>query len=59
MTTIERLLGILEVKRLVLPTPKNAKSIWINKFGFSQMEEQQVGCLSKFVSLISPQIAIF
>lgn len=42
MTTIERLLGVLSVDRLVLPTAKNAESIWINKFGFRRMEDQQV-----------------
>jgi len=43
MTTIERLLGVLSVGRLVLPTSKDTESIWINKFGFSRMDDEQVG----------------
>jgi hypothetical protein len=42
MTTIERLLGVLSVERLVLPTAKENESIWINKFGFRRMEEEKV-----------------
>lgn len=42
MTTIERLLGVLKVERLVLPAAKDAESVWVNKFGFSRMEDAQV-----------------
>ena len=42
MTTIERLLGVLNVERLVLPAAKNAESVWINKFGFNWMDDTQV-----------------
>jgi hypothetical protein len=42
MTTIERLLGVLNVERLVLPAAKNAESVWINKFGFSRTDDAQV-----------------
>lgn len=42
MTTIERLLGVLNVERLVLPASKNAEFVWVNRFGFSRMEDAQV-----------------
>lgn len=42
MTTIERLLGVLKVERLVLPAAKDAESVWVNKFGFSRMEDAHV-----------------
>lgn len=42
LTTIERLLGVLSVGRLVLPTSEDTELIWINKFGFSRMTDEQV-----------------
>lgn len=42
MTTIERLLGVLKVERLVLPVAKNAEFVWVNKFGFNRMDDAQV-----------------
>jgi len=42
MTTIERLLGVLKVERLVLPAVKDAESVWVNTYGFSRMEDTQV-----------------
>ncbi|KAG0612149.1 hypothetical protein M758_6G005900 [Ceratodon purpureus] len=53
MTTIERLLGVLSVDRLVLPTAKNAESIWINKFGFRRMEDQQLAKICTTIRLLT------
>lgn len=39
---IERLLGFLNVENLVLPAAEEAESLWINKFGFTNMSEEQV-----------------
>ncbi|CAH8358998.1 unnamed protein product [Eruca vesicaria subsp. sativa] len=39
---IERLLGTLNVKELVLPAADEAKSIWTDKFGFTKMTEEEV-----------------
>ncbi|KAL0771470.1 hypothetical protein Bca101_036621 [Brassica carinata] len=39
---IERLLGSLNVKQLVLPAADEAKSIWTDKFGFTKMMEEEV-----------------
>ncbi|KAH9326064.1 hypothetical protein KI387_006242, partial [Taxus chinensis] len=38
---IERLLGFLNVENLVLPAAEEAESLWINKFGFTNMSEEQ------------------
>ena len=60
MTTIERLLGVLSVERLVLPTAQETESIWINKFGFRRMDEEKVSASnvpkapSQFVTEIFP-----
>ncbi|KAG0622499.1 hypothetical protein M758_3G101300 [Ceratodon purpureus] len=42
MTTIERLLGVLNVERLILPAAKNAETVWVNKYGFSRMDDAQL-----------------
>ncbi|KAK3175548.1 hypothetical protein Dsin_033196 [Dipteronia sinensis] len=42
---IEKLLGFLHVKTLVLPSASEAESIWTNKFGFNKMAEEE---LNKF-----------
>ncbi|XP_010510707.1 PREDICTED: uncharacterized protein LOC104786928 [Camelina sativa] len=39
---IERLLGFLNVKHIVLPAADEAKSIWTDKFGFTKMTEEEV-----------------
>ncbi|EOA26504.1 hypothetical protein CARUB_v10022553mg [Capsella rubella] len=39
---IERLLGFLNVKYIVLPAADEAKSIWTDKFGFTKMTEEEV-----------------
>ncbi|GAY58706.1 hypothetical protein CUMW_189010 [Citrus unshiu] len=38
---IEKLLGFLNVKTLVLPSASEAQAIWTNKFGFSMMTEEE------------------
>ncbi|XP_023541426.1 uncharacterized protein LOC111801612 [Cucurbita pepo subsp. pepo] len=39
---IERLLGYLKVKNLVLPAADEAESLWINKFGFTKLAPEEV-----------------
>ncbi|KAK1291081.1 Histone-lysine N-methyltransferase ATXR5 [Acorus calamus] len=39
---IERLLGFLNVKHLVLPAAGEAESIWTNKFGFTKITQDQL-----------------
>jgi N-acetylglutamate synthase-like GNAT family acetyltransferase len=39
---IERLLGFLNVKHIVLPAADEAKSIWTDKFGFTKMTDEEV-----------------
>lgn len=39
---IERFLGFLNVKNLVLPAADEAESLWINKFGFSKLPPEEV-----------------
>lgn len=39
---IERLLGFLNVKTLVLPAAEEAEAIWTQKFGFQKMNPDQV-----------------
>jgi N-acetylglutamate synthase-like GNAT family acetyltransferase len=53
MTTIERLLGVLSVGRLVLPTSKDTESIWINKFGFSRMDDEQLSTICTTIRLMT------
>ncbi|KAJ9178037.1 hypothetical protein P3X46_009955 [Hevea brasiliensis] len=40
-TCIEKLLGFLNVKNLVLPAAEEAESIWTNKFGFSKLTQEE------------------
>ncbi|KAF9598034.1 hypothetical protein IFM89_023781 [Coptis chinensis] len=40
-TCIERLLGFLNVKNIVLPSTEESKSIWTNKFGFKKISPDQ------------------
>ncbi|XP_073392800.1 uncharacterized protein [Physcomitrium patens] len=53
MTTIERLLGVLSVERLVLPTAKNTESIWINKFGFSRVPDDELKKICTTIRLMT------
>ncbi|KAF5750960.1 hypothetical protein HS088_TW03G01300 [Tripterygium wilfordii] len=39
---IERLLSTVKVAKLVLPATKEAESIWMNRFGFRKMSEEQL-----------------
>ncbi|XP_068640064.1 uncharacterized protein [Aristolochia californica] len=39
---VERLLGILNVKNLVLPAAEEAESIWTNKFGFEKINAERL-----------------
>ncbi|KAJ0260155.1 Acyl-CoA N-acyltransferase with RING/FYVE/PHD-type zinc finger domain-containing protein [Hirschfeldia incana] len=39
---IEKLLGSLNVKHLVLPAADEAKSIWTDKFGFTKLTEEEM-----------------
>ncbi|XP_052186436.1 uncharacterized protein LOC127797506 isoform X2 [Diospyros lotus] len=39
---IENLLGLLNVKKLVLPAAYEAECIWTNKFGFEKMTEEEL-----------------
>ncbi|KAK1552533.1 hypothetical protein Q3G72_018828 [Acer saccharum] len=41
LSCIEKLLGFLHVKNLVLPSASEAASIWTNKFGFDKMTEEE------------------
>ncbi|KAF9599022.1 hypothetical protein IFM89_033367 [Coptis chinensis] len=41
-TCIERLLGFLNVKNIVLPSAEESKSIWTDKFGFKKISPDQV-----------------
>uniref|UniRef100_A0A6N2KPL2 PHD-type domain-containing protein n=1 Tax=Salix viminalis TaxID=40686 RepID=A0A6N2KPL2_SALVM len=41
-TCIEKLLGCLNVKNLVLPAAEEVESIWTNKFGFSAITQDEL-----------------
>ncbi|KAJ6715688.1 AUTOIMMUNE REGULATOR [Salix koriyanagi] len=41
-TCIEKLLGFLNVKNLVLPAAEEVESIWTNKFGFSAITQDEL-----------------
>ncbi|XVF46788.1 hypothetical protein PTKIN_Ptkin03bG0056400 [Pterospermum kingtungense] len=41
-TCLEKLLGFLNVKNLVLPAADEAESIWTNKFGFSKINQEEL-----------------
>jgi len=49
--SIERLLGVLRVDRVVLPAAEGAEGIWLNKFGFSKMANDQVCLYFLYVEL--------
>ncbi|EOA26575.1 hypothetical protein CARUB_v10022635mg [Capsella rubella] len=48
---VENLLSSLNVENLVLPAAEEAESIWIKKFGFTRMAEQQLQEYQKEVQL--------
>ncbi|XP_057860467.2 uncharacterized protein LOC131069144 [Cryptomeria japonica] len=52
---IERLLGFLNVENLVLPAAEEAESLWINKFGFTNMSEEQFQMYRKDLQIMSFQ----
>ncbi|XP_022731997.1 uncharacterized protein LOC111286350 [Durio zibethinus] len=41
-TCLEKLLGFLKVKNLVLPAADEAESIWTKKFGFSKITQEEL-----------------
>ncbi|CAN8285595.1 unnamed protein product [Cochlearia groenlandica] len=49
---IEKLLGFLNVKHLVLPAAEEAKSIWTDKFGFTKMTHEEVNEYRKDFSVM-------
>ncbi|KAL5081837.1 hypothetical protein RYX36_010258 [Vicia faba] len=49
---IERLLGHLSVKTLVLPAADEAKSIWTNKFGFTKLEHDEINNYKRFYHMM-------
>ena len=52
---IEKLLGFLNVENLVLPAAEEAESIWISKFGFTEMSEDQFYEYRKDLQIMSFQ----
>lgn len=40
--SIERLLGVLNVERLILPAAEGAEGIWVKKFAFSKLSDEEV-----------------
>lgn len=52
---IERLLGFLNVENLVLPAAEEAESIWISKFGFTEMSEDKFDEYRKDLQIMSFQ----
>jgi len=42
LSIVEQLLIKLKVKFLILPADEDTQSIWINKFGFTKMTDEQV-----------------
>ncbi|XP_058779758.1 uncharacterized protein LOC131653585 [Vicia villosa] len=49
---IERLLGSLSVKKLVLPAADEAESIWTNKFGFTKLEHDEINNYKRFYHMM-------
>ncbi|XP_068637073.1 uncharacterized protein [Aristolochia californica] len=45
---IENLLSSLKVRNLILPAAEEAKSIWTNKFGFTEMTEESLRQYSRY-----------
>ncbi|KAJ7298823.1 hypothetical protein O6H91_Y392000 [Diphasiastrum complanatum] len=39
---VERLLGILQIRQILVPAAEGAEGIWLRKFGFSQMPHKQL-----------------
>ncbi|BAT90492.1 hypothetical protein VIGAN_06174600 [Vigna angularis var. angularis] len=49
---IEGLLGSLKVKRFILPAAGEAESIWINKFGFTKLVQDQINDYWKYYHMM-------
>ncbi|KAK7261284.1 hypothetical protein RIF29_27593 [Crotalaria pallida] len=49
---IERLLGSLNVRQLVLPAAEEAESLWTNKFGFTRLSEEEINSHKKFYPIV-------
>ncbi|KAE9587971.1 putative histone acetyltransferase chromatin regulator PHD family [Lupinus albus] len=45
---IERLLGSLNIRKLILPAAEEAESIWTNKFGFTKLSQEEINSHRKF-----------
>ncbi|XP_010267307.1 PREDICTED: uncharacterized protein LOC104604586 [Nelumbo nucifera] len=52
---IERLLGFLNVKTLVLPAADEAESIWTEKFGFTKIPQDELSNLRKDCQMMTFQ----
>ncbi|XP_068668445.1 uncharacterized protein [Aristolochia californica] len=50
---IESLLSSLNVRSLILPAAEEAKSIWTNKFGFTEMTEESLRQYSRYNQITS------
>ncbi|KAJ7981075.1 putative Acyl-CoA N-acyltransferase with RING/FYVE/PHD-type zinc finger domain [Quillaja saponaria] len=49
---IEKLLGSLNVRHLVLPAAEEAESIWTNKFGFQKLNQDQLNKYKKHYQMM-------
>ncbi|KAI4322336.1 hypothetical protein L6164_022041 [Bauhinia variegata] len=49
---IETLLGSLKVRHLVLPTADETESIWINKFGFAKLDQDEMNNFKKYYQMM-------
>ncbi|CBI17124.3 unnamed protein product, partial [Vitis vinifera] len=54
-TCIERLLCFLQVNSLVLPAAEGAESLWINKFKFHKMEQEELNHLCRDFQMMTFQ----
>ncbi|CAL0324196.1 unnamed protein product [Lupinus luteus] len=45
---IQRLLGSLNIRQLILPAAEEAESIWTNKFGFTKLSQEEINSHRKF-----------
>lgn len=51
-TCIERLLGHLDVKNILLPAAEEVTSMWTNRFGFKVIPKEELNNLSKHYALM-------
>ncbi|GAB2272262.1 hypothetical protein Dimus_007082 [Dionaea muscipula] len=50
---LQSLLSFLEVEKIVLPATARAKGMWKTKFGFQEMNEEEVTlCLKQYPSIV-------